>query len=464
MQLFRRIGIYNNKASLVDCCMSEEEKDPVEIVKISDEEEELDPEEIKELESIIEEVTGKPEEESEGEAPEEQTVEEQAPTPIQEDIAEKESPKELPVPEATQLDPDEPASSTPEAPTITAADLGGSQEIGPAPPPVVEKAPIITNHVVPSDECWLLKRNRTGFTLPKEIRERIHPQQNFALVVEGHELAFYMINEEDIPKLRLARKKVEPRVKGKRGKRGKKKKEGPEPDFPRYFHFELEDQSSIQDAIESAFYKFAETPPKVGEAMNIVIYVLTSFVKNHRMNDSRLRQTVIFFLCHIIEQFNQPQLIDFIQREIIEDVSSAYLYQICLNQMAYTSFIMDKPEKADEFIKMCVEVINKYDITEMYAIMDSFKHLIHTLTPIQGKNITKEELGHVKSFLDEYFDKLEDVDYQIQYLELLERMDYVEDAYNKAQIFMNKLDLETTPESIRDQFKEIRRRLSHQHV
>ncbi len=457
--------------------MSEEEKDPVEIVEVSEEEEELSPEELKELEGIMEEI----EEEDKEETPvEEQEVEPgeivevtNEVTPIEQQETEtkeseednkeakeetmKDSPLEKQEPEIKEADekPGEPVGEV-KSPTVTTEDLGGGEGAIAAPKPVEDKPPIITGHVVPQDECWLLKRNKTGFTLPKELRDKLHPQQNYALVLEGHELAFYMINEEDIPKLRLVRKKAEPKLKGKRGKRGKKKKEGPEPDFPRYFHFELEDQGQIQDALESAFYKFAANPPAVGEAMNIVIYVLTSFIKNHRMNDSRLRQTVIFFLCHIVEQFKQPQLIDFCQREIIDEIKSAYLYQICLNQLAYTSFIMDKPEKADEFITLCVEVINRYDVGEMYAIMDSFKHLIHTLTPIQGKNIEKEKLGHVKESLIAYVDKLEDFDYQVQYIEMLERMNFIEEAYNTAQLFLDKLDEEST---LRDSFKEIMRRI-----
>ncbi|MHA1111060.1 MAG: hypothetical protein ACTSRE_08145 [Promethearchaeota archaeon] len=440
--------------------MSEEEKDHVEIVKISDEKEELDPEEIKELESIIDEVTEEPEEEKPLENAEPTKVEEEKETPQEEDVNNPEIPSEDTSSVESSDKPVESSTDEAKTPIISPEDLGGAEGTAPQQEPVIEKPPIITNHVVPQDECFLIKRNKTGFTLPKEIRDHIHPQQNFALVVEGHELAFYMINEEDIPKLRLARKKVEPKVKGKRGKRGKKKKEGPEPDFPRYFHFELEDQNSIQDALESAFYKFTETPPAVGDAMNIVIYVLTSFIKNHKMNDSRLRQTVIFFLCHIIEQFNQPQLIDFCQREILDEIKSAYLNQICLNQLAYTSFIMEKPEKADEFITTCIDIISKYDVGEMYAIMDSFKHLIHTLTPIQGKQISKEELGHVKSALDQYVDKLEDIDYQIQFIELLERMDYSDEAYDKAKFFMDKIDSENpAATSSIDQFKEIRRRI-----
>jgi hypothetical protein len=369
-----------------------------------------------------------------------------------------EDPQETPPSEETSGD-------TPKIPTVTAEDLAGSPSPEGKKEPEEDKPPVITGHVVPQEECWLLKRNKTGFTIPKEIRDKLHPQQNYALTFEGHELSFHMINEEDIPKLRLARKKVVPKPKGKRGRRGKKKKEGPEPDFPRYFHFELEEQNKIQDALESAFYKFAETPPAVGEAMNIVIYILTSFIKNHRMNDSRLRQTIIFFLCHMVEQFNQPQLIDFCQREIIDEIESAYLHQICLNQLAYTSFIMKKPEKADEFITKCIEIINKYDVGEMYAIMDSFKHLIHTLTPIQGKQISKEDLGHVKASLDEYVDKLEDIDYQIQFLELLERMGFREEAYDKTKYFMDKIDPENPAATASmDQFKEIRRRIGKQPV
>jgi hypothetical protein len=446
--------------------MSKEEKDRVEIVKISEDDEELDPEEIKELEGIIEEVT----QESDGE----DSIEEIKPQQLEEeeqDIDDDEEeledasieeglekePREEVLSEDNQRNKEEIPDEKIETPNITSADLGEAKGSETPSEPIEDKPPIITNHVVPTDECWLVKLTKSGgFTLPKELREKIHPQQNFALVVEGHELAFYMINEDDIPKLRLSKKKVEVKPKAKKGKRGKKKREGPEPDFPRYFHFEVQEQDKVQDALESAFYKFAETPPAIGEAMNIIIYCLTSFTKNHKMNDSRLRQTVIFFLCHIIEQFNQPQLIDFIQREILDEIQSPYLYQICLNQLAYTSFIMEKPDKVNEFITQSLDVIQKYDKSEMYAIMDSFKHLTHTLTPIIGKKLSKEDLGLVKSSLDSYLDKLEDISYQIQYIEMLERMNFIDEAYNIAKVFMDKLEQESP---LRDQFKEIRRRI-----
>ena len=97
----------------------------------------------------------------------------------------------------------------------------------------------------------------------------------------------------------------------------------------------------------------------------------------------------------------------------------------------------------------------------MYAIMDSFKHLIHTLTPIQGKNIEKEKLGHVKESLTAYVEKLEDFDYQVQYVEMLERMGFIEESYNTAKLFMDRLDEEST---LRDSFKEIMRRIGNKPV
>lgn len=417
----------------MDYRMSEEEKDRVKILKISDDEEELNPEEIEELKGIIEEI------------PEDRGAKDEIASDEREE-SEDEGEEEV--------GNEENISSPDLNKAIIAEKEKQSSDI---PLTIEEKAPKIENHIVPTEECWLIKRTKTGFTLPKELRDKIHMQQNFALVFEHHELAFYMINEEDIPKLKLIHKKEEPKPKEKgKGKRSKKKVEGPEPDWPRYFHFEVEDQEKVQDALESAFYKFAANPPSIGEGMNLIMYVLTSLSKNHKMNDARLRQTVIFFLCHIIEQFNQPQLIDFIQREILDDVESPYLYQICLNQLTYTSFIMKKPDKADEFITACVNMINKYDISEMYAIMDSFKHLIHILTPIEGTKIPKEDLSHVKSSLDVFGEKLEDFDYQVQYIEMLERMDFVEDAYSKAQLFLNRLEQDSP---IRDAFKEIIRRI-----
>ncbi|MBN2156472.1 MAG: hypothetical protein JW776_10550 [Candidatus Lokiarchaeota archaeon] len=442
--------------------MPEEEKEYVEIINIKKEggsEKDLDSQEIKELEQIIEEMGDGNENIEEFEEQVDNNLKENdLEEELEPDTSEEEENLEEEI-KGSGKDPDPEETSEIEKTLPERSNKPNQEEEKKSEQDI---PPAISSHIIPSEECWIIKRNKSGFTLPKELRERIHPNQNFALVHEHHQLVFYMINEEDIPKLNQFHKKAELKSSGRqKGKKSKKKNEGPEPEWRKYFLFELEDQERVQEALEAAFYKFATNPPTISEGMNLVIYCLTSFLKNHKMNDSRLRQTVIFFLCHAIELFNQPQLIDFIEREIIDEVESPYLYQICLNQLAYTSFIMEKPDKANEFIQKCIKVIDKYEVNEMYAIMDSFKHLVHTLTPIEGRKISKEELSIVKTKLDSYAEKLEDFDYQVQYLEMLERMNYIEEAYDKAKLFRDRLD-EDSP--LRDSFKEIMRRIGNKPV
>ncbi|MCP4764028.1 MAG: hypothetical protein GY870_19805 [archaeon] len=326
---------------------------------------------------------------------------------------------------------------------------------------ILKNKNIIMGHTIPNEPSWHLKRNKTGFTLPKEVREKISDDQNFALIVKENELHFYMINEEDIPKLNLIKK---PKSKEGRGtkKGGRKRRklvkepEGPQPEWGKYFLFQFEDSDKVQDVLETAFEQFASTPPDLEEGMKRIKYALTSFMKSSRMNDSRVRQTIIFFLLDVVDKFKQPNLIDFIKDKIIMDVKSRFLYQLSLNQLAYTTFKMHRYEKAQEFITMCLEDIAKYGESEMYAIMDSFKNLIIKLTREVDFLIPQEQMIPIKDSLNAYFNQMDDNDYKIQLVDLLDRMHFIDEAVDKAKQIYDSLPEESqTREEVKDIIKNL---------
>lgn len=175
------------------------------------------------------------------------------------------------------------------------------------------------------------------------------------------------------------------------------------------------------------------------------------------MNDARLRQTILFFLCDIIEKFDLPNLIDFIKEKIVNEIKSRYLYQLGLNQLAYTSFKMKRYEKAQEFILASMKDIEKYTESETYAIMDSFKNLVVKLTRNVGFLIPQDQLLPIRDSLKEYLVKMEDKDYKIQIVDLLDRMGFTDESYNIAEEILNSLPEESTS---REEIKEIIKNLS----
>lgn len=319
----------------------------------------------------------------------------------------------------------------------------------------------LSGHTVPTEPGWHIKMNKTGFTLPKAFRENLHPDQDFFLVQKGYELHFYMINEEDIPNLDLVKKKKQKSGKGKRKGKSAKKPEGPQPEWGKYFLFEFEENNKVQEILDSAFKKFAFIPPNIQEGMDIIKYILVSFIKSSRMNDARLRQTVLFFLCDIVEKFDLPNLVDFIKEKIVNEIKSRYLYQLALNQLAYTSFKTKRYEKAQEFILASMKDIEKYTESETYAIMDSFKNLVVKLTRNVGFLIPQDQLLPIRDSLKEYLVKMEDKDYKIQIVDLLDRMGFTDEAYNIAEEILNSLPEESTS---REEIKEIMKDLSSKFI
>ncbi|MHA1728060.1 MAG: hypothetical protein ACTSWY_04950 [Promethearchaeota archaeon] len=326
-----------------------------------------------------------------------------------------------------------------------------------------EKPNKLKEHEIPTEPCWHITRSKTGFTLPKEIRDNIIPyKQDCALVVKDNKLIFYMINPEDKQKLKLVKesRKLRNLKNKKKGRQKNSIPEGPQPEWGSYFLFEFENNNKIQEVLTTAFEKFATEPPNLEEGMNIVKYSLVSFLTT-RMNNARLRQAIIFFLCDVIEKFGQPNLIDFINEKIVGEIKSKFLYQLSLNQLAFTAFKVKRYEKAQEFIELCIKDIKKYNQSEMYAIMDSFKNCVVKLTKDIDFLIPQEYLLPIRNSLREYLDIMDDSDYKLQIVDLLARMQFIDEANNIAEDILKKLPEESPS---RDEVKDLIKRLATKSV
>lgn len=352
-----------------------------------------------------------------------------------------------------------PVSTPEEGTTQEVSEPGEAQEIK-----VPKKK--LEGHVIPTEPCWHVRRNKTGLTLPKEIRDTISDEQDYALVVKDTQLIFYAINEEDVPKLSLIRKsKPKEESEKKEGAKGGRKKrtiakepEGPQPDWGSYFQFEFEEQEKLKTVLQTAFDKFAAKPPILQEAMEAIKYSLVNFMNSNRMHDARIRQSVIFFLLDIVEKFDQPNLIDFIKDKIIGEIKSKFLYQLCLSQLAYVSFKVKRYEKAQEFIDLCLKDIATYTESENYAVIDSFKNLIIKLTRGVTFLIPQEQFVPIKNALMPYVNKMEQ-DYKIQIVDLLGRMRYIDDAVSLANKIMENLQEDSqTREEIKNLIKELEKK------
>lgn len=324
----------------------------------------------------------------------------------------------------------------------------------------------LEGHIIPTEPCWHVRRNKTGLTLPKEIRDTISDEQDYALVIKDTQLIFYAINEEDVPKLSLIRKtKPKEELEKKESAKGGRKKrtiakepEGPQPDWGSYFQFEFEEQEKLKTVLQTAFDKFAAKPPILQEAMEAIKYALVNFMNSNRMHDARIRQSIIFFMLDIVEKFDQPNLIDFIKDKIIGEIKSKFLYQLCLSQLAYVSFKVKRYEKAQEFIELCIKDIATYTESENYAVIDSFKNLIIKLTRGVTFLIPQEQFIPIKNALMTYVDKMEQ-DYKIQIVDLLGRMKYIDDAVSLANKILDSLGEESqTREELKNLIKELEKK------
>jgi len=305
-----------------------------------------------------------------------------------------------------------------------------------------------------------------GITIPKNIRDELFPEsiENifFKLYVpkEKDKIILEILPEEQAKKLSeelKLRKKTEQKIMPKSKEvGGKKKKErvlGPQPDFGRYFVYDFEAQQKLRTILESVFDKFAETPINFEDAMGRIKYGLVSYLGSNNIENARLYFSVINFLCDVIEKFNIPNLIEWINDKIINNIKSKFLYEQSLLSLISTSNKMQKYEKSELFVKKILDNIDSYSKNELYNILNSFENLVK----IVYKDRSYPQIFElIKEKLLIYLKEIEDIDYKIQIIEMLENLKFIEIAYDIAK----EISMSLPPESHRVEIlREIVKRL-----
>ena len=305
----------------------------------------------------------------------------------------------------------------------------------------------------------VVKKTKTGITFPKEMRALLFNNNEdvyFQLRVPKSRkcILLYIISEEEANKLsgQFSSKEKEEIQKELKDdvKRSSSEKH---PNWTGYFVYGFKNRDKVQPILESAFYKFGEVPLNLEDAMGRVKYALISFLTSIKTENAKLYYAVEKFLIDVIEQFNHPNLLDWIFEKIIPRIESKFLYELALLDLVEASIKATRWEKAELYIFYVLKNIDDYPKSEMYNIMNSFKQLVKKVKYVDRSD--KIDLL-LKEKLMEYGEGVEDADYKIQIVEFLEDLNYIELAYSLAK----KIQLSLPQDSLRlDDIRKIVKRL-----
>lgn len=302
----------------------------------------------------------------------------------------------------------------------------------------------------------IIKKTKTGITFPKELRDGIFKSNEdvfFKLIVpkEKDKIILEFLSKENIEtyskqmkKKNEDKKDLEKAKNKSKNSKHSKKPEKFEPKWSKYFVYDFSNKDKVQSILESAFYKFAETPIEFDDALGRVKYAMVSFLTSTKTENAKLFYSVIKFLIDIIKNFEQPRLIDWIYEKVIPNIESKFLYELALIDMIPISVKYEKFDKAENSVKQILESIDEYNIDESYNIMNSFKQLVKRVKNLKELKISSSIFDIVKEKLVFYEEKFQNNDYKIQIIELLEDLDFVEKAYELAEKLLKELD----PESV----------------
>ena len=295
----------------------------------------------------------------------------------------------------------------------------------------------------------IVKKSKTGITFPKDLREELFEENQevfFKMIVpQEKDMIILKILSQEQAKLYSEKFKAQkPKISSPKQKKSDpaKKTSSLAPSWGEYFIYDFEAKDKVQPILESAFYKFAEKPPNLEDAMGRVKYALISFLSSTKTENAKLYYSVVKFLVDIIEKFNQPNLIDWIFEKIIPNVESKFLYELSLLEMIEISLKTKRYEKSELFIFYILKNIDDYPKTEMFNIMNSFKQLVKKIRDVERdvKIERTEKIDRLlKEKLLEYGEGINDTDYKIQIVEFLEDLNYIELAYKLAKDIQTSL-------------------------
>ncbi len=283
----------------------------------------------------------------------------------------------------------------------------------------------------------IIKKTKTGVTFPKELREALFNEDEeffFKILVpnEKNKIILEFLSEEEA-KIQLEKykerksrtpKPVQTKIVEKKGV----EKVGP--NWGEYFVYDFKNREKVEPILESAFYKFAETPINLEDAMGRIKYALVSFLTATKTDNAKLYFSVIKLLIDVAERFNQPNLIDWIFDKIVPNIESKFLYEQALLELLEISLKIKRYEKAELFLFYVLKNIDGYARSELYNIFNSFNQLVKKIRYIER---TEKIDILLKEKLLEYGSGIEDNDYKIQIVEFLEDLKYIELAYQLAK-------------------------------
>jgi len=306
----------------------------------------------------------------------------------------------------------------------------------------------------------VVKKTKTGITFPKEMRALLFNNNEdvyFQLRVpkSRKSILLNIISEEEANRLsgRQFSSKEKEEIHKELKDDVKRSSSGKQPNWAGYFVYDFKNRDKVQPILESAFYKFGEVPLNLEDAMGRVKYALISFLTSIKTENAKLYYAVEKFLIDVIEQFNHPNLLDWIFEKIIPRIESKFLYELALLDLVEASIKAARWEKAELYIFYVLKNIDDYPKSEMYNIMNSFKQLVKKVKYVDRSD--KIDLL-LKEKLMEYGEGVEDADYKIQIVEFLEDLKYIELAYSLAK----KIQLSLPQDSLRlDDIRKIVKRL-----
>jgi len=313
----------------------------------------------------------------------------------------------------------------------------------------------------------IVKKTKTGITFPKNLREELFEDDQdtfFRMIVPKtkNKIILEILSEEKAKefseKLKVKKTKIE---KDAQEKKVTKKTEltALSPNWGEYFVYDFEAKEKIKPILESAFYKFTETPMNLEDAMGRVKYALISFLSSTKTENAKLYFSVIKFLLDVIEKFDQPNILDWVFEKIIPNIDSKFLYELALLELVGISLKLKRYEKAEIYIFYVLKNIDEYPKSELYNIMNSFNQLVKKVKYNERSQkidvLLKEKLLEYGENLGDKFG-IQDIDAQIQIVEMLEDLNFIELAYNLAK----KIQLNLAPESAQiAQVRELVKRL-----
>ncbi len=225
----------------------------------------------------------------------------------------------------------------------------------------------------------IVKKTKTGITFPRYLRDQLFEEGTdvyFRMVVpqEKDKIILEFLNEEQIKELSEKLKTKKPRAEKVTSAKKVDKSKKPvqvSPAWGEYFVYDFAAKEKVQPILESAFYKFAETPLNLEDAMGRVKYALVSFLSATKTENAKLYFSVEKFLIDIIEKFDQPNLMDWIFNKIIPNIESKFLYEQALLTLVEASLRFKRWEKAELYIFYVLKNIDSYSKSEMYNVMKS---------------------------------------------------------------------------------------------